>query len=207
MALKHVGRIKANKRKVIVAYRTIPGDSNSALIVDTASLDPADHDSIMTLLESNAGQTAYEFAEAMSRYKLPDGSTMLPKLHRAGKLQKFATSDILMTPDTNSSVSLDELNKIIAEQKGVTVDELAIKEDTKVETIATAQEVPTTNVAAEAQTANIQAPQDGVLSDEDLAASYRSQADRMYKEAKRLRDEAEKLVPTKKKSGAKVEAS
>lgn len=207
MALKHVGRIKANKRKVIVAYRTIPGDSNSALIVDTASLDPADHDSIMTLLESNAGQTAYEFAEAMSRYKLPDGSTMLPKLHRAGKLQKFATSDILMTPDTNSSVSLDELNKIIAEQKGVTVDELAIKEDTQVETIATAQEVPTTNVAAEAQTANIQAPQDGVLSDEDLAASYRSQADRMYKEAKRLRDEAEKLVPTKKKSGAKVEAS
>lgn len=207
MALKHVGRLKANKRKVIVAYRTIPGDSNHALIIDTASLDPADHDSVMTLLESNAGQTAYEFAEAMSRYKLPDGSTMLPKFHRAGKLQKFATNTIEMTPDTNSTVSLDELNKIIAEQKGVTVDELALKEDTQVETIATAQEVPTTNVAAETETANIQAPQDGVLSDEDLAASYRSQADRMYKEAKRLRDEAEKLVPTKKKSGAKVEAS
>ena len=46
---------------------------------------------------------------------------------------------------------------------------------------------------------------DGVLSDDDLARSYRSQADAMYKEAKRLREEAEKLAPTKKAS-KKVEA-
>ena len=43
---------------------------------------------------------------------------------------------------------------------------------------------------------------DGVLSDEDLAASYRSQADAMFKEAKRLREQAEELVPTKRKSKA-----
>ena len=41
-----------------------------------------------------------------------------------------------------------------------------------------------------------------VLSDEDLAASYRSQADAMFKEAKRLREQAEELVPTKRKSKA-----
>jgi hypothetical protein len=46
-----------------------------------------------------------------------------------------------------------------------------------------------------------------VLSDDELAASYRSQADRLYKEAKALRDQAEALVPTKKKSKASVKAA
>ena len=40
------------------------------------------------------------------------------------------------------------------------------------------------------------------MTDEDLAASYRSQADTMFKEAKRLREQAEELVPTKKKAKA-----
>ena len=31
MALKHVGRIKSNKQKVVVAYRTIPGDSSQLI--------------------------------------------------------------------------------------------------------------------------------------------------------------------------------
>ena len=58
------------------------------------------------------------------------------------------------------------------------------------------------------QTADIKAPaQDSVLSDEDLAAQYRSQADSLYKEAKALRAQAEDLVPTTKKSKAKATAS
>ena len=65
----------------------------------------------------------------------------------------------------------------------------------------------TSNVAAEAQAASIQAPDNAALSDEQLAASYRSQADRLYKEAKSLREQAEELVPTKKKSKASVKAA
>jgi len=38
-----------------------------------------------------------------------------------------------------------------------------------------------------------------VIDDAALAAQYRSQADTMFKEAKRLREQAEELVPTKKK--------
>jgi hypothetical protein len=38
------------------------------------------------------------------------------------------------------------------------------------------------------------------LSDEDLAKSYRSQADAMFKEAQNLRKQAEELAPTKKKT-------
>ena len=37
------------------------------------------------------------------------------------------------------------------------------------------------------------------LSDDDIAAQYRSQADTMFKEAKRLREQADELSPTKKK--------
>ena len=47
---------------------------------------------------------------------------------------------------------------------------------------------------------------DGVLSDTDLAKSYRSQADAMYKEAVRLRREADELDPPKKKTSSKAKA-
>ena len=42
----------------------------------------------------------------------------------------------------------------------------------------------------------------GALSDEEIAAKYRSDADRLYKEAKALREQAEELSPTKKKTKA-----
>jgi hypothetical protein len=48
---------------------------------------------------------------------------------------------------------------------------------------------------------------DSPLSDEELAASYRSQADAMFKEAKRLREQAEELSPTKKKTTKKTTES
>ena len=51
--------------------------------------------------------------------------------------------------------------------------------------------------------APLQAPQDGVLTDEQLAAQYRSQADALFKEAQSLRKQAEELVPTKKTAATK----
>ena len=114
----------------------------------------------------------------------------------------------------DSEITEDELNKVIAEQRGTTIAGLALKdpnempEGTTVQEAGSVSEMPkTTNVQAEAQAARVQAPDNGVLSDEDLAASYRSQADRLFKEAKSLREQAEELVPTKKKSKASAEAA
>ena len=202
--IKHVGRIKSNQRKVAVAFRVLPDDPNHALIVDTATLSDADHDSLMKLIESDAGQQAHELAEAMDRAVLSDGARMLPRFHQTGRLQKIPTSEIEMTPNQTTAVLLSEINSAVAEQKGVTVADLAMTDNTvpktTTETVGTVNEMPaTTEVAAEADAARIQAPDDGVISDEQLAASYRSQADRMFKEAKRLREQAEELVPTKKK--------
>ena len=201
MAIKHIGRMKTNKRKVAVAYRTLPGDANNALVVSTENLTDADHDILMQLVDSNSGQNAYELAEAMARTRLSDGSVMLARFHAQGKLQKVPTSDVLMTPDTNTTIQLDELNKIIADQKGVAVEDLAIKEDKQ--PVATAETVPATDtVTAPSNEPVAASTQEDVLSDEDLAKSYRSQADRLSKEAAQLRRQAEDLVPTKKKAKA-----
>jgi hypothetical protein len=196
MALKHVARVKTNKRKVIVAYRTIPGEPENCLVVQTENLMAEEHDTLMKLVESGAGQSEDEFANAMARAYLPDGRNMLAGFHKTGKLQKVATNIIEMTPDNKTVIMLDELNRIIAEQKGVAIEDLAMQGAP-----ATKTTEPTTmlddSVDTIAEVNNM--PSNGVLSDEELAAQYRSQADTMFKEAKRLREQAEELVPTKKK--------
>ena len=119
MAFKHVGRIKTNKRKVIDAYKTVPNEPEQCLVVTTENLDAADHDSLMKLVESDAGQNEFEFAEAMARARLSDGRIMLSAFHTQGKLQKVATNMVEMTPDRNATIMLDELNNMIADQKSV----------------------------------------------------------------------------------------
>ena len=196
-ALKHIGRHVGSKKKVAVAFRVLPGEPENCLVVPTESLDAAQHDSLMTLIESNAAQNAEELADAMNRVTLPDGMNMLKGFHKYGKLYKMKTDEIEMTPDNKSSVMLDELNRLIADQKGITVEDLAVSSGTSGQPVAsvTSTEMPTA------------AADETVLDDAILAAQYRSQADTLYKEAKRLREQAEELVPTKRKTKASAKAT
>lgn len=201
--IKHLGRIKSNQRRVVVAYRTLPGDPYSALVVSTDTLEAADHDVLMNLVESNTGQTSYELAEAMSRTPLADGRIMLAAFHKLGKLQKVATNLIEMTPNTTTAISLDELNENIAQQRGISIDDLALgpKVERNKEEVTPAQ-------SAEEYASSLEVVEDVVepatdeqpLDDEMLAAQYRSEADRLFKEAKRFREMAEDILPTKKKA-------
>ena len=202
MALKHVGRAVSNKRKVVVAYRVIPGDPDHCLVVQTENLSADEHDSLIKVVESATGQDAYEFGEAMARAYLPDGRNMLAGFHTTGKMRKVRTDQIEMVPNQNTSILLKELNETIAQQKGVTVADLALAgPDGTVQPTDT--EVAVDPVATYTET-TLQAPTDGVISDEELAAQYRSQADALFKEAKALREQAEELVPTKRKSTKKT---
>jgi hypothetical protein len=201
MALKHVGRMVRNQRKVVVAYRTIPGDAESCVVVTTENLMADEHDSLMRLVESNAGQTAEELGLAMARAVLPDGRNMLAAFHTTGKMVKAKTFEVEMMPDNRTVINLAELNKIIAEQKGVSIEDLAVKDDTprrkeKIDLNPKVDEDVTELATAEP----LQASENEVLTDEQLAAQYRSQADAMFKEAKKLREQAEELVPTKRKT-------
>ena len=189
--MKHIGRMKETGRKVAVVFRTIPGDPHSALVVQTENIKDADHDKLMTLIESNTGQTADELADAMQRTPLGDGSMMLNSFHLTGKLTKVSTSDVEMTPDTASTISLDELNKMIAEQKGVGVADLAVG-GSSVDTIATAETVPSGEASA-----TVEAAKEQPLTAEQLANNMRADADRLFKEATELRKQAEDLDPSK----------
>jgi hypothetical protein len=192
---KHVGRIKTNQRKVIVAYRTVPGEPDNCVVVTTENLMAEEHDALMKLIESDGGQNEDVFANAMARARLPDGRIMLAGFHVTGKMQKVATDLVEMTPDRSTVINLTELNKMIAEQRGVAVEDLATIDagnQTEVSQMATINDMPVVEDAVASTEGN-------VMDDAALAAQYRSQADTMFKEAKRLREQAEELVPTKKK--------
>lgn len=196
--LKHVGKLKTTNRKCIVAYRVVPGEPNNCIVVYTESLDADMHDTLMKLVESNAGQTANELADAMGRTLLPDGRNMLATFHQTGKLNKVSTDLIIMTPNNQTSIVLSELNEAIAAQKGISVEDLAV---------APSSQTPATQSApVEVADPVVATDSAGVLSDDDLAAQYRSQADALFKEAKRLREQAEELVPTKKATKSKKSA-
>jgi hypothetical protein len=201
--LKHVGRVIATKKKVLVAYRTLPGEAHSCLVVPTENMPDIFHDAIINLVESGSGQDSYEFADALDRNQFPDGSNMLRWLHGNQRLIKAQTNEIEMTPTTGYSILLSELNQIIAEQRGVAVDDLSIKSDTPAKKDARRMdEVP--EPPAVKQTANIietTVPDTASFdTPEDEAKFYRSQADKLSKQAAEMRRKAEELAPTKKKA-------
>ena len=210
-SLKHVGKMKKAGSKVLVAFRTLPGESNQALVIPVSSLSDNYHDDIMKLVETTEAQAAFEFGEVLFTRSFSDGRPMLQALKADNRMAKVPTDDVLMMPSPGSEIALHQLNTLIAEQKNCAVDDLCtfvsgskkntpeVQELVKVKDLApppTPAVVPLKASASEA------------LSDKDIAKSYRSQADSMYKEAARLRKEADDLdPPVKKAAKAKETAS
>lgn len=208
VSLKHVGRFVSNGRKCLVAYRTLPGDANSCLVVQTENLADDQHDALIQLVESPAAQDAHEFAEVLARASFPDGSVMLANLHATGKLLKVPTDQVEMIPNFQTRIVLSELNATIAQQLGVAIDDLAItdprkmREGTEVKEVATVKEMPAEKAdvtkTTSASVNETSAPTTFESADAE-AKFYRSQADKLAKQAAEFRRKAEELVPTKKK--------
>jgi len=201
--VKHIGRIKNTGVKVLTVFRTLPGESDSALVIQVNQLKDEYHDAIMQLLETEQAQEAFEFGEMLFIRHFPDGRPMLSALQQDGRLQKVSTSNVLMTPTVNAAVPLDQLNVLIAEQKNCAVDELCnfvsgAQANAQAKTNADKKKESAKQEAAPV-VERAQAALNEVLTDADIAKSYRSQADAMYKEAARLRKEADALDPPKKK--------
>jgi hypothetical protein len=184
--MKHVGKMKNNSARVVVVYRTLPGEPLNCLAVGTQGLGDSYHDTLMTVVESDGAQQANELADALASRRFPDGTVMLAYLHANGHLRKVPTSTVLMTPDNQTSIQLDKLNEIIAQQKGITIEDLAITDGTQ-----------------ESKKDKKKAPEkveDGLdTSPETSASEMRSKADALYKEAARLRKEADQIDPPKSK--------
>mgnify|MGYP003348539703 CR=1 FL=1 len=144
-------------------------------------------------------------SEALARTNFPDGSIMLSALHSKGKLIKIATDKIEMQPRPAVSINLSELNQIIADQRGVSLEELSLKSSDKLKdkpkddpsktTSASVNYEPEEEVVSDTSVISTEE----ILSDEQKAKKYRSEADRLSKEAANFRRLAEELVPTAKK--------
>jgi FtsZ-binding cell division protein ZapB len=193
--LKHVGRLKSNNAKVLVVFRTLPGDPYYALVLGTANLSDLYHNALIDLVESDQGQDANEFGQIMSIRYFPDGRPMLAALHQDGKLVKVQTTDILMTPNTVTTIPLSELNMLIAEQKGIALDELAYEVSN-----VQPEPKPETTPEAVAESVKAEAVVETVEVSSMNAAELRSKADALYKEAAKLRKQADELDPPKKKT-------
>jgi hypothetical protein len=202
--LKHIGRMKNTGVKILTIFRTLPGESNMALVLPVANLSDSYHDSIMTVVETDQAQESFELGEILFTRTFPDGRPMLQALQADNRLQKVPTDLVVMSPTANDSVQLDQLNILIAEQRNCTVDDLYTfvsgapkvkKNDVVVEDIAEVKDL-----ASQPSNEPLKASGDTALTDKDIAKSYRSQADAMYKEAARLRKEADELDPPQKKS-------
>jgi hypothetical protein len=209
--MKHVGKMKNNGARVAVVFRTLPGDPYNALVVGTNGLADSYHDSLMSLIETESGQTANELGEILAVRRFPDGSNMLEFMHNRGMLKKVKTDAVLMTPDPTTSIQLDELNQLIADQRGVTIDQLAVNEDSASSETPTkaAKPEPTKTkwdkARDEKAAAKLEESKAPAQSFELTPAEMRSRADALFKEAQRLRKEADAQDPPKKKTTKSVE--
>ena len=154
---------------------------------------------------------------------MPDGRNCLEALHKDGLIKKVPTNQVTVTPTNNSSVRLDELNEILNEMaKG----EDAVKRMADLDAnkgMIGKKKTDIREVGVPNNTRSTVAPPSqsntAVLSDADLArdrinqaATMKTNAEQMLKEAERLLTEAAALDPTtttnasktKKKPAAKV---
>ena len=125
---KHIGELAdQSKAKVVIMYRTVPGEGDNCLVVGTKFLPDMYHNALMKAVESAGGQEADEFADFASRQTFPDGTNMLAMLHNDNYIKKFKTKEIMVTYGTGADgrILLNKLNEMIAKEKGTTVKEMA----------------------------------------------------------------------------------
>jgi len=205
--LKHIGR--HGDRKVAILFREVPNEDHMCLVCYPETLPTHIHDSIMRTLESEVGQQANNLADALHRNLLPDGRPQLEALHKEGMIKKIPTAQVIVTPTAQSSVKLDEMNKIIKEmEQGA--DALKRLQDIDKATgfVDPAQKRKAEAEYKRSQERRVQEPVaplqsvDGTLDDKALASNMLAQAKRMESEAQgliaeaaRMKKDAERMNP------------
>lgn len=165
--IKHVG-VNGQGKKVVVVFREVPGDPESALVIPTEALPPLYHDDLIKAVESHNCQDSKDPSEFLFRQVFNDGTNMLNTIHQRGWMVKVPTKSVVMTPQPGVKINLVDLNR---ELKQLSREQAA------------------------AGTNNATSSPPGVITDEQLAAKYRKQANTFEAEARKLREEAEALDP------------
>ena len=184
-----------------------------ALVIYSDLLPRMVHDEVMRAIESPQGQEAKEISDVLFRTIMADGHNCLDSLHRNGLMKKVPTNQVLVTPTSNSSVRLDELNDILDEmQKGEEalkrlqdIDSSRGYTGKKAPRKATIQEVGERRTREAQGNTSAVDMLSGLLSDSDLAAQRLEQAQKMEASAKQLLEEAARLTQEAASLSSKVD--
>lgn len=198
--LRHVG--KHGDRKVAVIFREVPGEPHMCLVTYTELLNQHIHDPMMKCIESDIGQTSENLADALNRTFTNDGRPILQVLHVEGQLKKVNTETVVMTPQPNVKIKLNELNKILDEMKQ---GEEAVKKLEELDKSLGLQDPKDVvrRMRGDALPQTLQenrspmttgVPSNGALNDSQIATNLRQQALKMSAEAKGLLAEADRLL-------------
>jgi len=196
--VKHVGQVANTGLKCIVVFREIYDergnvtDPNHCLIVETERLPDMEHDDIVRVVESPTAQEAQEFYNVAHRNMFSDGINMLVKLNKRGWLKKYPTDQILMTPNSSTSIKLSEINEIVRKQKsGMSENDItnSMVDDT--------DSAPRTATSLSPSQTIDQAVNTGeqAMDDTALAQTMLDQATTYEAEVTRLREEAYAMAP------------
>ena len=195
---KHVGQVANTGLKCVVVFREIYDDNgnvtdpNHCLIVETERLPDMEHDDVVRVVESDTAQSSQEFYEVAHRSMFSDGINMLVKLHNRGYLKKYKTDQILLTPNSYTSVPLSEVNEIIRKQKtGMS------ESDIKNSMVDDTDSAPRTQTSLDPTQTIDQAMPTGeqAMDDVALAKTMLAQAETYEAEVTRLREEAYSMGP------------
>ena len=194
--LKHVG--KQGDRKVAIIFREVPGEPHMCLVTYTETLNQHIHDPLIRCIESDIGQHSESLSDALNRTLGLDGNPILQTLHREGLLKKVNTENIVVTPNPQTKIKLNELNKILTEMKQ---GEDAVRRMADIDQssgMQTPAEVARRQRENKTRDAKVQQPlmasNNDALGDQTLANNLRQQAARMAVEAKGLMAESQDLL-------------
>lgn len=188
--LKHVGRHSGTGQRLSVVFLQLPDEKENALVVYSDSLPDRYHDSFMEAVESPEGQASQNLYEVLTRKVFWHGTPMLETLHKEGLLRKVPTSAVIMQPNSNTEVPL---NDILAQLDGIEVVDTPVNDMTQTPEPSQVD----TNVEESKQDENRQ-----------IAQNLLIQAQLLEQDAVAKREEAYKydpsLKPAEKKSKVRV---
>lgn len=183
--VKHVGRHSATGQRLVVVFMQLPDEPDNALVVYSDSLPDRYHQTLMEAVESPEGQSSKQLYEALARKVFWHGTQILQTLHQERFLVKVPTKSVIMTPNSATSIALDEL-----------LVQMAESDDT-----ISAPEV--TETPAKSQT-DINVEESKSEENRQIAQNLLVQAKLLEDDAKRKREEAYKYDPSLKPVEAKI---
>ena len=206
---RHVG--KHGDRKVAVIFREVPGEPHMCLVTYTELINSHIHDALIKCIDSDIGQNSENLADALNRNYIQDGRPILGVLHTEGQLKKVQTAQIIMTPNPNTKIKLDELNKMLNEMK---LGEEAVKKMAEMDKsmglqspadVARRMRGPQTPVVA----AGADVLGDALLAKQRVEQSQKmaAEAQGLLAESARLMSEAQSLDPSLAPKKAKSKAA